>query len=118
MEGGAKKRKKGRNFGHLKGVETVKKIVRDSIRFNIPIVSFYVFSSENWKRPKSEVNFLFALLQNFLTKKITELNNNKIRLKIIGEKKFSKKLNKILNESEKKTKKNKKFLERSLKKKL
>ena len=52
-----KKKKKGRNFGHLKGVETVKKIVKSSIKLKIPIVTFYVFSSENWKRPKTEINF-------------------------------------------------------------
>ena len=54
---GRKKKKKGRNFGHLKGVETVKKIVKASIKLNVPIVTFYVFSSENWKRPKKEKNY-------------------------------------------------------------
>ena len=49
-----KKKGKGRNYGHLKGVETVKKIVKASIKLKIPIVTFYVFSSENWKRPKNE----------------------------------------------------------------
>ena len=55
-----KKKKKGRNFGHLKGVETVKKIVKSSIKLKIPFVTFYVFSSENWRRPKAEINFLFS----------------------------------------------------------
>ena len=54
-------RSKGRNFGHLNGVKTVKKIVEKSIKLKIPIVTFYVFSTENWKRPKSEINFLFQL---------------------------------------------------------
>ena len=57
MVGGEKKRNKGRNYGHLKGVETVKKIVKSSIKYKIPIVTFFVFSSENWKRPKTEVSF-------------------------------------------------------------
>ena len=55
-----KKRGKGRNYGHLKGVETVKKIVQASIEFQIPIITFYVFSSENWKRPKNEKLYLFC----------------------------------------------------------
>ena len=57
MDGGGIKKNKGRNFGHIKGVETVKKIVSASIKFKIPIITFYVFSSENWKRPKKEINF-------------------------------------------------------------
>ena len=61
-----KKRKRGRNFGHLNGVKTVKKIVESSIKLRIPIVTFYVFSTENWKRPKSEINFLFSLIVDLL----------------------------------------------------
>ena len=61
-----KRRGKGRNYGHIKGVETVKKVVKASIKFKIPIVTFYVFSSENWRRPKKEVNFLLNLI-NFST---------------------------------------------------
>ena len=53
-----KKKRKERNYGHLKGVDTVKKIVKSSIRFKVPILTFYVFSSENWKRPKTEISFL------------------------------------------------------------
>ena len=56
-----KKRRKGRNYGHIKGLEAVKKIVKGSIKLKIPIVTFYVFSSENWKRPKGEIIFLFKL---------------------------------------------------------
>ena len=54
-----KKNNKGRNFGHLKGVETVKKIVKESLKYNIPIITFYVFSTENWKRPKKKLIFYF-----------------------------------------------------------
>ena len=60
-----KQKNKGRNFGHLKGVETVKKIVKSSIEFKVPVVTFYVFSSENWKRPATEINYLFKLIQNY-----------------------------------------------------
>ena len=103
------KKGKGRNYGHLKGVETVKKIVKQSIKLNIPILTFYVFSSENWKRPKKEVNYLFTLLESFLINKIEDLHKQNIKLKIIGLKKFSKKLNRLLNLSEKKTSRNKKL---------
>ena len=64
MEGGVEKGK-SRNFGHLKGVETVKKIVKASIKFKIPIITFYVFSSENWKRPKNEKSYIFKLINIF-----------------------------------------------------
>ena len=57
------KKGKGRNYGHLKGVETVKKIVKESIKLNIPILTFYVFSSENWKRPEKEKKYLFNLIK-------------------------------------------------------
>ena len=66
-------------------------------------------STENWKRPKKEINFLFNLLENYLVNKIDELNKNNIRLKIIGKKKFSKNLIRLLNNSEKKTSRNKKL---------
>ena len=69
-----KKRGRGRNFGHIKGVEIVKKIVKSSIILNIPIITFYVFSSENWKRPKKEINFLFKLI---LKKTLKFTNKNK-----------------------------------------
>ena len=66
-----KKKNKGRNFGHLKGVEVVKKIVKSSIKFKIPIVSFFVFSTENWKRPKKEIFFLFKLIKSYFDKEIS-----------------------------------------------
>ena len=104
-----KKKLKGRNYGHIKGVETVKKIVKSSIKLKIPVLTFYVFSTENWKRPKKEVNYLFNLLENFLINRIDELHKQNIKLKIIGIKSFSNKLNKLLNASEKKKSKNTKL---------
>ena len=68
-----KKKNKGRNFGHLRGVETVKKVVNSSIKSNIPYVTFYVFSSENWKRPKKEIDFLFKLIKNYFTQEIESI---------------------------------------------
>ena len=64
------KKKRGRNYGHVKGVDTVKNIVKNSIELKIPIVTFYVFSSENWKRPKKEINFLFNLIKKYFLKEI------------------------------------------------
>ena len=101
------KHKKSRNFGHKAGLKTVEKIIKTSIKNKIKYLTLYAFSTENWKRPKNEVNFLFNLLENFLLNKISELDRKNIKLKILGRKKFSKKLIKLLNYSEKKTNKNK-----------
>ena len=79
------KKGRGRNFGHLKGVETVKTIVKSSIKLKIQYVSFYVFSSENWKRPKKEINFLFKLIKDYFNKEIRNIINQGIRINIIGE---------------------------------
>ena len=78
------KRRKGRNFGHLNGVSTVKKIVKSSIKLKIPIVTFFVFSTENWKRPKTEINFLFRLIINYFNLELKNVISNGIRIKIIG----------------------------------
>tara|TARA_B100001057_G_scaffold453218_1_gene497848 strand:- start:4282 stop:4950 length:669 start_codon:yes stop_codon:yes gene_type:complete len=105
-----KKKGKGRNFGHLKGVDTVKKIVKASIKQNIPIITFYVFSSENWKRPRNEKNYLFKLIKNYFLKEIENIIKQGIKIKIFGElKKFSSDLRLILKKSIKLTNKNKKI---------
>ena len=80
-----KKKKKGRNYGHIKGLETVKKVVRISINLKIPIITFYVFSSENWKRPKTEINFLFKLIDQYFSKEINNVINQGIKLNFFGE---------------------------------
>tara|TARA_Y100001949_G_scaffold150881_1_gene136351 strand:+ start:471 stop:1145 length:675 start_codon:yes stop_codon:yes gene_type:complete len=103
------KKRKSRNYGHKVGLKTVEKIIKETIRNNIKYLTLYVFSTENWKRPKKEINFLFTLLENFLKDKIDELNYQNIKLKVIGKKNFSKKLNNILDYSENKTSKNKKL---------
>ena len=79
-----KKKKKNRNYGHLVGVKTVQKIVEASIFFKIPIISFYVFSTENWKRPKSEIKYLFNLIKIYFKKEINNLIKNKIKIHISG----------------------------------
>tara|TARA_B100001057_G_scaffold220436_1_gene220841 strand:- start:9 stop:653 length:645 start_codon:yes stop_codon:yes gene_type:complete len=103
------KNKNSRNAGHRAGLNTVEKIIKETIQNNIKFLTLYAFSTENWKRPKKEINFLFNLLENFLKEKIEDLNKQKIRLKIIGKKSFSNKLNSLLNLSEKKTSKNKRL---------
>ena len=103
------KNKNSRNAGHKAGLNTVEKIIKETIRNNIKFLTLYAFSTENWKRPKKEVNFLFNLLENFLKEKIEDLNKQKIKLKIIGKKSFSIKLNSLLNASERKTSKNKRL---------
>ena len=80
-----RKKNRARNFGHLKGVETLKKIVTSSIKFKIPIVTFYVFSSENWKRPRTEISFLFKLINNYFLKEIDSVIKQGIKINIIGE---------------------------------
>jgi undecaprenyl diphosphate synthase len=80
-----KKKNKGRNYGHLKGLETVKKVVKSSIQFKIPIITFYVFSSENWRRPKAEINFLFKLIEQYFSKEINDVIKQGIKLNILGE---------------------------------
>jgi len=98
------KNKGTRNLGHRAGLDTIEEIIQETLIQNISYLTLYTFSSENWKRPKKEILFLFSLLENFLSKKINKLIKNKIRLKIIGnKKKFNKKLQILLNRSEKKT---------------
>ena len=92
-----------RNKGHKAGLHTVEKIIEETIKQKIKYLTLFAFSTENWKRPKKEINYLFNLLENFLSKKIKDLHEKNIKLKIIGVKNFSKKLNRLLNFSEKKT---------------
>ena len=101
------KYKKSRNDGHKAGLNTVEKIIKETIKQKIHYLTLYAFSTENWKRPKKEINYLFNLLENFLSNKIDDLHKQNIKLKVIGVKNFSKKLNKLINFSEKKTSKNK-----------
>jgi|TARA_A100001011_G_scaffold2455_1_gene2869 undecaprenyl diphosphate synthase len=101
------KYKKSRNAGHKAGLITVEKIIKESIKRNIKFLTLYAFSTENWKRPKKEINYLFDLLEKFLAKKLNKLNNQNIKLNILGTKNFSKKLNILLKTAEKKTLNNK-----------
>jgi len=105
------KKRKSRNFGHYQGVNTVKKIVKCSLKINIPIVTFYVFSSENWKRPKHEINYLFKLIKKYFSEEIDNILSQGIKINIIGEtEKLSSELKSILNKVCTLTRKNKKII--------
>ena len=104
------KNKKSRNLGHKAGLDTVEKIIKQTIKKRINFLTLFAFSTENWKRPKKEVNFLFNILEQFLNKKIDKLIHNGIKLNVIGDRRpFTKKLKKTLLNSEKITKTNKKI---------
>jgi len=100
------KNKSSRNEGHKAGLKTIDKIIKKTIEKNIRYLTLFAFSTENWKRPKKEINYLFKLLENFLKKRIKDLNNKNIRFFVIGKKNFSIKLNKLLKSAEKQTKSN------------
>ena len=103
------KYKNSRNAGHKAGLKTVEKIIEETIKNKIKFLTLFAFSTENWKRPKKEINYLFSLLENFLINRIDDFHKKNIKLKILGSKKFSKKLNNLLKLSEKKTSKNNKL---------
>ncbi len=103
------KYKKSRNAGHKEGLKSVEKIIKESIKNKIKFLTLFAFSTENWKRPKKEVDYLFNLLESFLLNRIEDLHKQNIKLIILGSKKFSSKLNKLLKKCEKKTSKNSKL---------
>ena len=103
------KHKNSRNSGHKEGLKTVEMVIKFCIKKHIKFLTLYAFSTENWKRPIKERNYLFNLLELFLKEKLEKLNNEKIKIKILGEKNFSKKLNNLLDFAEIKTRKNTKL---------
>ena len=106
-----KKKRKSRNFGHINGIKVIEKIVKDSIKIKIPILTFYTFSTENWRRPKSEINFLFKLIDNYFIKEIDNLVKNNVKINIIGNTRMlPKKIKSRLLESMTKTRKCKRIL--------
>ena len=100
------KNKNSRNAGHKQGLTTVDQVIKTSIKQKIKFLTLFAFSTENWKRPKKEIIYLFRLLENFLKKRINYLHKQNIKLRIIGVKNFSNDLNKLLKSAEKKTSKN------------
>ena len=105
------KRGRSRNFGHISGIRVIEKIVKHSIKIKVPILTFYTFSTENWKRPKKEISFLFRLIEHYFVKEINNLIKNNIKINIIGNfKNLPKRVKARLIESMKKTKQSKKIL--------
>ena len=106
-----KKKGKSRNFGHLNGIRVIENIVKTSLKIKIPILTFYTFSTENWKRPKREIGFLFKLIDHYFNKEIDNLVKSNIRINIIGNiKTLPKKVKARLIESMKRTIKCRKIL--------
>jgi len=103
------KHKNSRNLGHKEGLKTVEMVIKYCIKKKIKFLTLYAFSTENWKRPLKERNYLFRLLEIYLIEKLEKLNNEKIKIKILGEKKFYNKLNRLLDFAEKKTIRNTKL---------
>ena len=101
---------KSRNYGHQCGLKAIEKIVDYSIKKKISYLTLFTISSENWKRPKKEVNFLFKLLENYFKKNLLKVIKNGIKVKIIGNKsKLASNLRKIIKLAENKTRNNKKI---------
>ena len=101
---------KSRNYGHQCGLKAIERIVDYSIKKKISYLTLFTFSSENWKRPKKEVNFLFKLLENYFKKNLLKVIRNGIKVKIIGNKsRLASNLRKIIKIAENKTRKNKKI---------
>ena len=106
-----KKKRKNRNFGHQNGVKIIEKIVKASIKIKVPILTFYTFSSENWKRPKKEITFLFKLINYYFNKEIDNLIKNNIKINVIGNlRNLPKNVRQTLIDSMKKTQKCNKIL--------
>ena len=103
------KHKNSRNLGHKAGLKTVEMVMKYCVKKKIKFLTLYAFSTENWKRPLKERKYLFRLLEIYLIEKLEKLNNEKIKIKILGEKKFYNKLNKLLDFAEKKTIRNTKL---------
>ncbi len=106
-----KKRGKSRNFGHLKGIEVIEKLVKQSIKLKIPVLTFYTFSTENWKRPRKEITFLFKLIKDYFNKEINNLVKNDIKINILGNlKPLPKKIRQCLIKSMSRTKNSRKII--------
>ena len=101
------KKNKTRNYGHIQGINTVEKIIQASLKKKLKFLTLFTFSKENWKRPRREINFLFKLLENYIDKELKKLNEQKIKIKILGDlDKIPLNLKKKLKKVETLTKKN------------
>ena len=103
------KHKNSRNLGHQAGIKTIEDIIETCIKQKIKYLTLFAFSTDNWKRPKNEIDYLFKILEDYLLTKIFKLHRQNIKLKVFGKKKYSKKLNKLIIKAEKKTSTNDKL---------
>ena len=102
------KKKKSRNYGHLHGVKAVETVIKSSLIKKIPFLTLYTFSTENWKRPKNEINFLFDLIRKSLKRNLKKIIKQGIKVHIIGKRKdLPKDVNHVIKVIEKKTFNNK-----------
>ena len=81
------KKKRSRNYGHLKGLKAVENVIKSSINKQIPYLTLYTFSTENWKRPEKEINFLFDLIRKYIKKNLNKIVKRGIKVNVIGVKK-------------------------------
>ena len=101
------KKKNSRNLGHKKGITRVEETIHQSIKKKIKFLTLYTFSSDNWKRPKIEINFLFTLLENYIDKEFNYLKKKNIKIKILGDiSKFPSSLKSKLRRAERTTNNN------------
>jgi len=101
------KKRKSRNYGHLKGLNTVETIIKSSLNQKIPYLTLYTFSTENWKRPDNEINYLFNLIRKHIRKNLKKIIKQGIKINIIGKrKKLPSDIIQSLKLIEKRTKKN------------
>ena len=104
------RKKKSRNYGHLHGIKTVESVIKAAIKKHIPFITLYAFSTENWQRPKNEVNFLFDLIRKSLKKNLKKIIKQGIKVKVIGRNVgLPKDIKNIVSFIEKKTFKNKRI---------
>ena len=104
------KKKKSRNYGHLKGIKAVEVVIKSAVKKKIPFLTLYTFSTENWRRPKKEINFLFDLIRSSLKKNAKRIIEQGVKVNILGKKKgLPKDITRIIKFIEKKTIKNKKI---------
>ena len=97
-----------RNLGHEQGVESLKNLVRNCTETGIGFLTVFAFSSENWARSKSEINFLMTLFVRTINNELTKLDNQGVRLTFVGDKYgLPKSLINTMNVSETKTRSNK-----------
>ena len=96
-----------RNKGHFYGLQNINKVIKNCIKLHIKYLTLYTFSTENWNRPKKEIEYLFFLFKFFYQKNFNKINKNNIRIKFIGDlKNIPADLKVIIKKIQEKTKNN------------